>query len=251
MPIINTDAKSLEWCTYLFLSQDKVGIPEWNNVIKYPDKYNDIHTTNQKAFKLPSRLIAKKLLFRGIYAESDAEDGKTSKAAFAFSGDPEFMPVSKSTKYWQQVLNAFFLKYKDLKAKHHAFIQEATTTGKIISPFGREYNFEQKQSYKGPYWAIPDILNWPNQGLGADIMAVARVVTMHGKRKRNIQGDLISTVHDSIVWDAATQSIPEIQKLMLDVFYNLPYYIKQYFGIDWNVELVCETNIGNNMKEAK
>jgi len=61
--IINIDVKSLEWCTYLFLSQDQVGIREWNQVLEDPTK-NDIHTANQVAFNLPSRLISKIFLFR-------------------------------------------------------------------------------------------------------------------------------------------------------------------------------------------
>ena len=44
--IINIDVKSLEWCTYLFLSQDKTGIDEWISVLEDPTK-NDIHTANQ------------------------------------------------------------------------------------------------------------------------------------------------------------------------------------------------------------
>ena len=63
MPIVNVDAKSLEWCTYLYLSQDKVGLDEWHGVINDAGK-NDIHRANQTAFNLPSRLIAKVFLFR-------------------------------------------------------------------------------------------------------------------------------------------------------------------------------------------
>jgi DNA polymerase I-like protein with 3'-5' exonuclease and polymerase domains len=222
-----------------------VGIPEWNNVIAYPDKYDDIHTTNQKAFNLASRLIAKKLLFRAIYADPE-------KAAFAYSKDPEFSEVSSSAKYWQKVLDNFFDKYKDLKTTHIDFIRQAVTTGVITSPFGRQYEFSPKKNRRGEtYWPIPDILNWPNQGLGADIMAIIRVVTLYGKRKRNIQGDLISTVHDSIVWDATEESKKEIVKLSLDVFENLPYYINKYLGVNWNVALVGEVSSGPNMKQLE
>lgn len=63
MAIVNVDAKSLEWVTYLHLSQDKVGIEEWHNVVNDPTKF-DIHKDNQTKFKLPSRLIAKVFLFR-------------------------------------------------------------------------------------------------------------------------------------------------------------------------------------------
>lgn len=63
MSICNVDAKSLEWTTYLFLSQDKVGIEEWHAVVADPST-NDMHTANQLKFNLPSRLIAKVFLFR-------------------------------------------------------------------------------------------------------------------------------------------------------------------------------------------
>lgn len=61
--IIQCDAKSLEWISYLYISQDPVGIEEWNAFLKDP-KLRDIHLTNQQDLKLPSRLIAKIFLFR-------------------------------------------------------------------------------------------------------------------------------------------------------------------------------------------
>ena len=66
MPIVNADAKSLEWITYLFLSQDPVGCKEWLEFNENP-KLNDIHTRNQNDLNLVSRLIAKIFLFRCIY----------------------------------------------------------------------------------------------------------------------------------------------------------------------------------------
>ena len=242
MPIVNNDAKSLEWCTYLFLSQDETGIKEWNNVVKYPDKYPDIHTSNQNTFKLPTRLIAKILLFRAIYADPE-------KAAFAYSKDPDFAQVSKKVNYWQDVLDNFFKKYSGLKKKHIQFIQQATTTGKIVSPFGREYIYEPRL-INGEYkWSIPDILNWPNQGLGADVMAIVRIVTQHGRKKRNIRGDFISTVHDSVVFDVPSADVDKVAILMRDVYEHLPYYIEKYLGVKWNVVMLGETSVGPNLKD--
>lgn len=55
--IINCDASALEWVAGSYLSGDKVAYEEiWNKV--------DQHSLNQEAFKLPSRLIAKKFVFR-------------------------------------------------------------------------------------------------------------------------------------------------------------------------------------------
>lgn len=57
MPLINVDAKHLDWTTAVYLSQDEVGIREIKEGF-------DLHTDNQKVFGLPSRLIAKIFLFR-------------------------------------------------------------------------------------------------------------------------------------------------------------------------------------------
>lgn len=55
--ILHGDAKSLEWVGIVYLSQDKVGIKElWEGF--------DNHSDNQQRFGLPSRLIAKKFVFR-------------------------------------------------------------------------------------------------------------------------------------------------------------------------------------------
>lgn len=55
--LVKCDARQLEWRVAVALSEDKVGIQEILNK-------EDIHGNNQKAFVLPSRLIAKKYLFR-------------------------------------------------------------------------------------------------------------------------------------------------------------------------------------------
>jgi len=101
--IVQVDAKSLEWCTYLFLSQDPVGVEEWYGVVNDPSK-NDIHRANETAFKLPSRLVAKVFLFRWIYRGS----------AFAYSRDPDFMGVSRKVDFWQDVIDRYYSKYKGL-----------------------------------------------------------------------------------------------------------------------------------------
>ena len=147
MPIVNVDAKSLEWATYLFLSQDPVGIEEWHGVVNDPSKH-DIHKANQVAFNLPSRLIAKVFLFRWIYRGS----------AFAYSKDPDFAPVSTSVQFWQDVIDKYYNKYKQILATHEKYIKDATTTGKVTSPFGREYQFAPVKKWNGDIkWNESDI----------------------------------------------------------------------------------------------
>lgn len=235
--IINVDAKSLEWCTYLFLSQDPVGIEEWHGVIDDPTKH-DIHKANQAAFNLPSRLIAKVFLFRWIYRGS----------AFAYSKDPDFMPVSKSVDFWQNVIDKYYKKYKLIHATHMRYIKEATTNGLIISPFGREYKYEPRQNWRGDLvWSEPDITNYPNQGCGADVMAVARVACYQRMKKAGFTGKLISTVHDSIVADVPDHEVQDVSVLFDKVFRDLPTLVTRAYGVEWNVPMLGEVSVGPNM----
>ena len=95
MAIVSADARSLEiYCT-AYLSQDEVLLKELADGA-------DIHSLNQTAFNLPSRLIAKVLVFRIIYGGS----------AFSFANDPDFRDTSTSEKYWQSVIDKFYAKYK-------------------------------------------------------------------------------------------------------------------------------------------
>lgn len=240
MPIVNVDAKSLEWCTYLHLSQDKVGIEEWHNVVNDPSKF-DIHKDNQTKFNLPSRLIAKVFLFRWIYRGP----------AFAYSRDPDFMVVSKSQKFWQDVIDQYYSKYKDLYATHMKYLQEVNATGKLRSPLGRSYQFKKYPKNGGMEYSEYEITNYPNQGLGADVMAVARVSAAARFAKYNLRSKLISTIHDSISSDSPDDEVSTVKEIFLDVFKDLPQNITKAYGIDWNLPMLGEVSVGPNLKDLE
>ena len=236
--IVNADAKSLEWITYLYISQDKNGIEEWQNFVA-DSKLNDIHTKNERDLRLSSRLIAKIFLFRCIYRGP----------AFAYARDPDFSKVSTSVKYWQKVIDAFFEKYYGLNQRHIELIREATTTGQTVSPFGRIHEHKQRQTRQGMEWNVSDITNHINQGCGADVMAVARVVFANRWMDSGLEGKLISTVHDSIVTDVPEKNVKACAQLMFDTFRDLPKSISQAYGVEWNLPLICEVGYGPNMKD--
>lgn len=239
--IVNVDAKSLEWCTYLYLSQDKVGIDEWHGVLNDPTK-NDIHKANQTAFTLPSRLIAKVFLFRWIYRGS----------AFAYSKDPDFTPVSRSVDFWQDVIDKYYDKYKSIYKTHLQYIDEAKRTGTLKSPFGRVYEFAPVKRWNGEMkWNESDITNWPNQGLGADVMAVARVAAYNRIKRAGLKGKLISTVHDSIVADCPENEVQDFAVIFDRVFRDLPKLVTQAYGVEFNVPMLGECSVGPNMLELE
>lgn len=236
--IVNVDFKSLEWITYLYLSQDKTGIDEWINVVNNPTEY-DIHKANQTAFKLPSRLIAKVFLFRAIYLGP----------AFAYSKDPDFMPVSKSVDFWQNVIDTFYKKYRGLYNTHQKYLQTVNATGRLQSPLGRTYTFKKYKKGDSFVYSNYEIANWINQGLGADICAVARVSAAARFSKYKLRSLLNSTIHDSITSDSPDNEVSAVKEIFLEVFQDLPKNIEKAYGIKWDLPMLGEVSIGPNMKD--
>ena len=143
--LIKADASALEWRSAVFLSQDKVGIKEIEDGL-------DQHTHNQQSFGLPSRLIAKKFVFRLIYGGS----------AFSYANDLDFAEVGFSEKQWQGVIDKFYEKYADLARWHISLMQQVNAKGKLVIPTGREFVFKTYMNFRGePEWPRTQILNFP------------------------------------------------------------------------------------------
>ena len=235
MPLISCDAKQLEWRTILFLSQDEVGIQEVIN-------NEDAHALNQVAFDLPSRLIAKIYLFRTIFRGS----------GFSFAHDPAFMHVSSSPKFWDAVGEKFFTKYHGIDLCHKKWAEIVVAGNPIVGPFGREWVFNTKRKDSGEFF-IPwtTLTNYPVQGTGADIMAIARVSFARRLRAAEIPVLLVSTVHDSIVVDSPSEYIQQVVNLFHQVFDDLIPNIRKIFGVEWNVPMAAETKVGPNEKDME
>lgn len=230
--LIQCDASQLEWRTALELSKDWVGI---NEILSG----EDTHAKNQAAFGLPSRLIAKIFLFRTIFRGS----------GWSFANDPDFMHVSTSPNFWDYMNEKFYNKYDSLNKTHHRW-KDIVMSGKpIVGPLGREWHIPIHRDFRGEL-KIPwtTLSNYPIQGTGADIMMLARLSAHKRMQKANIKADLISTVHDSIVWDTTEEFLLPIKKICDDVFADLPKNIERLFGYKWETPMACESKYGPNMK---
>lgn len=231
--IISADAKALEWVVGAYLSKDKVAYEEIINKV-------DQHTLNQKSFGLPTRLIAKKFVFRLMYGGS----------AYSYANDPDFTEVSSSQKYWQKVIDAFYNKYTDLRDWHTQIVKDAMKDGQLTMPTGRIYTFEPKRNYKGDLEAPETIIkNYPVQGLGADLMSIARVSFFNRFKKEKINGYIVNTVHDSIVCDVHAEEKIRVATMFHKVFRDIPENFYKLFGVKFTLPLSCEVSVGNNMKE--
>lgn len=234
--IIQADAKALEWYTAVWLSQDRIGMQEILNGV-------DLHTENEKAFGLPSRLIAKKYLFRTIYRGS----------AYAFSKDPEFTSTSSSVRFWEGIGEKFYSKYAGLNAIHNRWAGLVGQGKPIIGPQGREWLLEMRPNKRTGELQLPwtTLTNYPVQGTGHDIMAVIRVSFFNRFRKQQIEGKLIGTIHDSILVDVSEKEVNRTVKLFESCFADMPTNFERMFGTKPNIPLKCECSVGANMNQSK
>lgn len=200
-----------------------------------------MHTSNQEAFDLPSRLIAKKFLFRLIYGGT----------AYTYAHDPDFVDVSTSEKFWQRAIDKFCDKYKGWNNWWADIIREAQMTGKVVNPATkRSYIYEPGRNYRGELtWPVTTIKNYPVQGLAADLMSIARISFRNRFKQAGIEGILVNTVHDSIVVDCASKELERVVVIFKEVFDDLPMNFEKIFKVSFNLPLRCEVSYGNNMKE--
>ena len=232
--LVNLDAKALEWVCALFLSQDKVGIQEQLENV-------DVHSINQQRFALPTRLAAKTYLFRLIYGGS----------AYSYSVDPDFVDISTSQSYWQGVIDDTYTKYYGLARWHTSLIDEAVRTGKLTILTGREYNFVPKTVRGEKVWPRTTILNYPVQGLGAEVMAIIRVIMLRNLRKNNLSSLMVCTVHDSVLIDCPEKEVDKVVELCYQTFEEFPSFWKKVFNSDFNVPLKVEVQTGPNWGDMK
>jgi DNA polymerase I-like protein with 3'-5' exonuclease and polymerase domains len=225
--LIKIDAAQLEWRTAVWLSNDKVGIDELNSGA-------DIHSLNEKAFNLPSRLIAKIYLFRTIYRGN----------GWSFANDPAFSHVSSSADFWDKVNEKFYKKYKDLDAWHTRLANLVTTGKPIVSPFGREWLIPMRPNGDIPWTTLT---NYPVQGTGADLMTVARISLHNRMRSFGLKSLMVSTVHDDIKVDAPDNEIEQVAGIALKVFDDIPVNVKKLFNVDLPIRFPGEVSVGKDL----
>jgi len=236
MPLVNCDVKSLENVVAAELSQDKVMMTEIR-------ERQDLHANNQKAFGLPSRGVAKTLVFRILYGGG----------AYSFAHDPDFTETSTSVKYWENAIEAFYNKYKGVKAWHEQLIQTAQLTGKLEIPSGRYFPITPlvNKWNGGMDWPITVIKNYPVQGFGADLVMLARLEANKRLKASGLEYKLVSTIHDSIVADCSSANVLPIGRILNASIEAVPKLCKQVFDYDFSLPLTSEVQYGPNKKEMK
>ena len=178
--ILEADATGLEVVGAGFLSQCPVLCNELVSGV-------DVHGANESVLGI-ERLIAKIFFFRLIYGGNE----------FSYANDPDFNHISGKPAYWKNVIDNFYIKYYGIAQWHQKLVFDVQRKGFYVSPTGRKYTF--KPDHRGE-WPRTTILNYPVQGLGADIMSLIRISAWKRIRRELPEVLFVNTVHDSIVLD--------------------------------------------------
>lgn len=226
--------KSLEIVVAAYLSQDPVLMDELASG-------KDLHEDNRSKFGLPSRLIAKVLGFRILYGGTE----------HSFAHDPDFTSVSSDKKYWKRAIDAYYAKYKGIKLWHNKLLQEATLTGKIVSPTGRTFKYEPKTTPFGTEWPVTTIKNYIVQGTGADLVMIARISLFNRLKALGFKSKLVATVHDSIVIDCPDEEWVQVAALALKCVQDVPSNFERLFKKPFNLALNAEVLYGANLGDMK
>jgi len=231
--LIQVDAKAIEWVVCVYLAQDKMGIQE----LTYQNY--DMHSENMKAFGFPSRLIAKIFIFRLIFGGS----------AYSYAHDPDFISVSSSPKYWQRAIDAFYNKYAGVREWHDYLLKTIPQTGVYRLPTGREYEFKLVgNNYNDDLsWPRTCMLNYPVQGLAAQLMEIARISAY--RRLYGREGVLfINTVHDNIVLDVVNDNllISEVSGILKQCLIDVPVNFEKIYKVPFNCPIKGEIDVGMN-----
>lgn len=227
--LIEGDAKGLEVVCAAYLSGDKVLCEELHNKV-------DIHGDNQRTFGLPTRLISKTFLFRILYGGTE----------FGFIKDSDFNYISNKIDYWKEVISKFYEKYKGLEKWHLWLVKTAIDTGGYISPTGRRFSYKPYLNKQGEYqWPRTQILNFPVQSFGADLMSIARI-SAHRRLKQQVL--FINSVHDSILVDSPDEIVYHVCPVLEDVFVDIPKNFRKIFNKAFDLPMTGEIKYGHDWK---
>lgn len=231
--LINADVKGLEVVVAADLSGDVVLRRE---VIEK----QDFHQNNQDRFKLPSRIVSKRFMFKLLYGATD----------YGFAHDSDFIDTSTSQKFWKIVIDEFYEKYKGIKKWHSTLIEIAMRDGRLEIPSGRFFPITPTYNKFEP-WPHTIIKNYPIQGFGADLVMLARLQAAKYLRESGLEGILISTIHDSIVADCPEKNVEAIGRLLNQAVEDVPKLCKQVFDYEFSLPLNAEVQYGPNKRDME
>jgi DNA polymerase-1 len=228
--LISADYSQVELRVLAHLSDDPLLIEAFS-------RNEDIHArTAQEIFGVPPglqthehRRMAKAINYGVVYGLS----------SFGLAGR-----TGTSKTEAQQYIDAYFRRYSRVKEYLDGLVEEARSTGRVRTLFGRLRPIPEisSQEASARNRAEREAMNTPLQGTAADLMKLAMVKVQARLQREKIRTRMILTVHDELVFEAPESEVGaarQIVKAEMEGTYPL------------KVPLRVDLGVGQNWKEAK
>jgi DNA polymerase-1 len=228
--MISADYSQIELRVLAHLSQDQRLIEAFNCD-------EDIHSrTAVEIFSVPPglqthehRRMAKAINYGVIYGLS----------SFGLAGR-----TGTSRTEAQRYIDAYFERYSKVQDYLDGLVEEARTTGRVRTAFGRLRPTPEIHSadVQARNRAEREAMNTPLQGTAADLMKLAMVKVQARLKRERMQTRMILTVHDELVFEAPEAELDKAEAVVREEMEG---------AYPMRVPLKVDLGVGQNWKEAK
>lgn len=172
--------------------------------------------------------------------------------AYSYAHDSDFNHISKEEKYWKNVIDEFYDKYRGIAKWHDSLVRTVLDTGQLVMPTGRVFDFDRSEVAARTFLWRPKILNYPVQGTGADLVSIGRVTMWKRLRKAGLRVLFQSTVHDSVDLDIPPETCyNSVIKIVDQSIKDIPVNFERLFGIKFDLPVSAKVAYGPNLGDLK
>jgi len=144
----------------------------------------------------------------------------------------------------QRYIDTYFERYSKVKDYLDGLVEQARTTGRVRTAFGRLRPMPEIHSadVQARNRAEREAMNTPLQGTAADLMKLAMVKAQARLKREQMQTRMILTVHDELVFEAPEAELDRAQAVVREEMEG---------AYPMRVPLKVDLGVGQNWKEAK
>jgi DNA polymerase-1 len=144
----------------------------------------------------------------------------------------------------QRYIDTYFERYSKVKEYLDGLVEEARSTGRVRTAFGRLRPMPEISSgdVQARNRAEREAMNTPLQGTAADLMKLAMVKVQARLKREQVLTRMILTVHDELVFEAPEPEIDRAEAIVREEMEG---------AYTMRVPLRVDLGVGRNWKEAK
>ena len=150
----------------------------------------------------------------------------------------------------RRFIDAYFEKYKGVRAFIDRTLEQARRHGYVKTLFGRHRpipDINSKNSNQRGF-AERTAVNTPLQGTAADLIKLAMIRIDSELRSRNLKSRMTLQVHDELVFETTEQEVQPLRQLVCEQMQNVYRLVS---GKDLEVPLLVEVGVGPNWRDLE